>query len=492
MKDVEKEARHLTIGVNLRGGKIVLFVQEISDFCRSDLKKGSISMKTNSKKEQVSILEERLRKIPLSKLSRQSGFIKRKPKKIKPKEFILSFIQTVSSSKNTYSKWANQLGILINDTVSKQAISKRIKEPLVILFQLILKRIFEETIESKSKEKVSKELKQFKRILIEDSTNIKLNNKLHQEYPGNRDSLALMKIQSIYEVLQRKFIRFELTSYRKNDQGYSPSILDVAKPGDLIIRDLGYFVLRVFKKLTESGIYYISKLRKEVSIYTKEEEPIDLASMLKKRGSLDLEVFIGEKDKLPARLVAMPVNESVAGERRRKLKAKRDKRLNPSKKHLFLLGWDIFITNIEKEKIESNQISMIYGIRWRIEIIYKSWKSHLRITNLPNDGNKIRLESFIYCMLIFILIFQVDFYQYYLQKINILSTGKLKTEYISEISLLKLTQYLVNNISFIIYLDLFSDHLIMYELLDKQILYYCTYENRKDRINYNQIIKKLG
>jgi len=139
---------------------------------------------------------------------------------------------------------------------------------------------------------------------------------------------------------------------------------------------------------------------------------------------------------------------------------------------------------VEKQKLQGNDIIMLYRIRWRIEMIYKSWKSYLRITNLPERANKIRVESFIYSLLIFILLFQVHFYEYYLQK------QKAKNN--QTISLMKLMQYIVNNIALIIYLSYLGDTAYKNNLLNKQILYYCRYEQRKDRLNYEQLIQKLS
>src|SRR3972149_3297691 len=449
-------------------------------------------MKTNSKKKGLrfsTIIEQKLRKIPINKLARQSGFYKRRPKKIKPKGLLIAFIQTIcASKKNTYSNWACQLGIMINGTVSKQAVSKKISEPLVEFLKNLLKAIMIESLKLKASDNIALKLKQFKRILIEDSTTIKLNTRLTKEYPGSRNQtgkeLSALKIQSIFDILKQRFLRFQITSYRKNDQGYSGRILEIAKSGDLIIRDLGYFVLGVFKKLIQQKIYFISRLRKDVNVYSEEEKPIDLAKMLNKRGSLDIEIFAGEKDKLPVRLIAIPVETVVANQRRRRAKQGRDRRVRPGKKHLFLLGWDIFITNVEKQKLQGNDIIILYRIRWRIEMIYKSWKSHLRITNLPQRANKIRVESFIYSLLIFILLFQVHFYEYYLQK------QKAKNN--QTISLMKLMQYIVNNIALIIYLSYLGDTAYKNNLLNKQILYYCRYEQRKDRLNYEQLIQKLS
>ena len=451
-------------------------------------------MKTNSykKRHEKSVIEEELKRIPINKLSKQSGFCKRKPKKIKPKNLLLAFLLTVwGSKKNTYESWANKIGILINDTVSRQAICKRVKETLVIFLQMVLKAIMEDTICSKIQGAITEKLRQFKRILIEDSTCIKLNKKLALEYPGSRNSRekdhAILKIQTTYEVIKRRFVRFEITNFRKNDQGYSKQITEIAKPGDLIIRDLGYFVIEVFKKLQNKGVGFITRIRRDVNIYVKKDEkPIDLAKMLKRRGDLDLEAFIGEAERLSVRLIAIPVEDEIANTRRMKARTNRDHRLNPSKKYLFLLGWDLFITNVPKEKMGSRDISVIYSIRWRIEIIYKCWKSYLGITNVINDTNKIRLETFIYCMLIFIVLFQVHFYNYYLCKLS-----KKKPKEDIQISMMKLIQFISNNINCLLTVNYLKNN-DWNKLLNKQIAYYCIYEHRTDRKNFNQLLLKLS
>ena len=254
----------------------------------------------------------------------------------------------------------------------------------------------------------------------------------------------------------------------------------------MIIRDLGYFVTEVFKTLQSKGAGYITRIKKDVNIYLEnEEKPIDLARMLKRRGNLDIEVFIGV-ERLPVRLIAIPVGDEIAKVRRMKARTNRDRRYNPSKKHLFLLGWDLFITNVSKGKIDSYDVAVIYSIRWRIEIIYKCWKSYLGITNVLNDTNKTRLESFIYSMLIFIVLFQVHFYNYYLGKLS-----KKKPLEDIQISMMKLMQFISNNISCLLKVSYYNKD-GRNRLLDKQIKYYCTYEHRTDRLNFNQLLLKLG
>jgi hypothetical protein len=46
------------------------------------------------------------------------------------------------------------------------------------------------------------------------------------------------------------------------------------------------------------------------------------------------------------------------------------------------MKWTIFLTNIPRKKAGFARILGIYGLRWRIEIIFKSWKSHLSFARI--------------------------------------------------------------------------------------------------------------
>lgn len=442
-------------------------------------------MRANSEKQRKSFIEEKSDKIPLEKLSKETKFSNRQPKKITMRDFLLGFFMMVNSSGNkSYRDWAIKISLLIQDTVSKQAIWKKMHEGQIVFLKEVLSYIMEEKIGNR----INVDLKQFKNVIIEDSTNIQLPDKLHAEYPGNANwkkekKKAILKIQACYSLTKRSFIRFAITSFRENDQGYSQKILEVVKKGDLLIRDLGYFVLKTFKSLNKEGVYFISKLRKEVNILSrKDEQVIDLAKMLRRRGKLDIEVFAGQEEKVPVRIIALPLEDKIANQRRRKAKTNRDKRCRPSKETLYLLGWEIFITNVERGTLSSVDIGKLYFIRWRIEIIFKSWKSNFRITEVPRDTNKIRIESYIYCMLLFITLFQVYFYNYCLEK-NKRNNG--------DISLLSLMEYITNNFELIVQHVLAGSY-IDESILIKQINYYCRYESRNDRANFHQKIKKLG
>jgi len=108
---------------------------------------------------------------------------------------------------------------------------------------------------------------------------------------------------------------------------------------------------------------------------------LNLLKELQSCGNLDREVLLS-KQKMPVRLVAIKLPEAIAAERRRKAKCNRDKRCNPNERRLKMLGWVLFVTNLPK----SCCTAKIYGFHWRIENIFKIWKSQFRMTEVPNGS----------------------------------------------------------------------------------------------------------
>lgn len=447
-------------------------------------------------KDNESFLDKKLSEIPIEKLSKQSNYCKRKPKKILPSELIKGFfLMAYSQGENSFQNWADKIGLLTNTTITKQALWKRMKVEQVEFLRKVFERIFTEMRGKVFKVTEGRILKHFNHVFIEDGTHIQLNKTMAKAYPGNRywdrtnkqmgKTKAILKIQATYNVVTQEFARFIIGNYRTNDQQSINTTVEYARRGDLVIRDLGYFSSKVFKSLLVKGISFISRLRMKTKILTvKDEEPIDLARMLRKRGILDTNILISQKQKTPVRLIAFPVEESVAENRRRKAKKEKQKIL--TKEESFLMGFHLFITDVPPKKLSMQDVVLLYRIRWRIEIIFKTWKSCLKMTNIKKDTNQYRLESYIYCMLIFIVLFQVDLFNY----LSEISLRRYKNIEKRGLSLLKFTMYIVNNMVLLILGTACCRG--NSKLMEKQMVRYSLYESRSDRINFHQYLLKLS
>ena len=183
---------------------------------------------------------------------------------------------------------------------------------------------------------------------------------------------------------------------------------DPLPQGSLRLADLAYFSLNELEKLTENGIYWISRLKANSYLADEMGERLSLEKMLKaedKNTFIRKSIRIGNKTKqLRVYLVAERLSQAETNKRRRSIRhrAKR-KAKTPSKALLRLAGWNLYITNFEPHQLTPKQIGIIAGIRWQIELIFKAFKSISKI-HVSQSQKPYRILSEIYAKLIAVLI----------------------------------------------------------------------------------------
>lgn len=303
--------------------------------------------------------------IDLDALAKETGFCRRRARKLGPALFLRGVLALGATGCQSLRQRAIVLGILSHQLLSKQALFKRCNNRAAVRFiQATLGALIGQMPCAPLLRDAASALGAFARVLIQDSTTIALHPRLARFFPGSahpRATLSSLKIQAIFELCRSRFLGFELGSFRRNDQAASPLIVQYCAAGDLVIRDLGYFVLPVLRAIAQKNACFLSRLRANCVLYTLEgHDPLDLLAILRRQTRFDGWVRAGKEEKLPARLIAVPLPQEVAAERRRKARANRDRRLKPSKASLALLGWEIFITNAEGEHLRPEQIAALY------------------------------------------------------------------------------------------------------------------------------------
>ena len=335
-------------------------------------------------------------------------------------------------------------------------------------------------LEQTAKEYTTSVFASFGKVLLQDSTTLRLSEGLSKLFPGNYSrgqTKAVARIQSIIDIKAMKFIDLVLGAYRENDQSASGSILAHIKKGDLVIRDLGYFASSTFDKIIETEAHFLSRLKYGVSLFDQQGDPIALKKLLQKGKQIDRWIVMGSKKQLSVRLVMVPLPKAQAAEKRRRAKQDRDKRLNHSKLYYQWLGYSVYITTVHKDVWPPKDVVKAYRVRWQIEIIFKSWKTGFHLQDMLREGsdNENRVRVSIYLMLLFICLFMKKIYvryKYLIEK----STDK-------QISLIRLTAFVVNYMT-----ELFS---LSDALLKQLIIQQCCYEKRYDRENMAAIISKF-
>lgn len=290
--------------------------------------------------------------------------------------------------------------------ISEQGLHERFTQSAVDLLQCILG----EVSKIRTEEKLT-QLSQncFSAIYVFDSTIQELFSKCENMFKGSGGgaSSSAIKIQYGFDLLSGNLLH--LTSRNGNDSDSSFKVGTLIE-GALLLFDLGYFSTAFLGEIQQCMAFFLCRYRFGTILYIEKKGDLHRLDILKvvrkmKEGQLmELSVLIGEKDRVPVRLILEKLPEELANRKRRKLKTdKQSKRKKISNERLEFCIVNAFVTNIPAEVLPTEKARQVYSIRWQIEIVFKTWKSVFKLKDVTNV-NPYRLSCMYYGVLIRILI----------------------------------------------------------------------------------------
>ena len=414
-------------------------------------------------------------------LAWETGFQQRAPRKIDPAAFAAALLDLSVRGPCSFNDLAARLDEASGCLVSRQAVAARMGEPCVRFLEAILGRTLAHPGPG-APEGTASPPGRYRRILVQDSTVVQLPARLFSEFSGVSNGLAAAcnaRIQVVHELLGGSFVSFAVDPYSRNDQAAAADL--ELRPGDLALRDRGYLSADEVRRHLDAGAdcIYRHKLRMTY-LDPATGDPLDLPALLRKHGSLDMDVCLNNPERTPVRLVAAPVGEETANLRRMKLR-KETRGHAPGKKLLELMSWTIFLTTIPRERASFRQILEIYGLRWRIETIFKTWKSELHMDCIHNvSANQLRV-LLIARMIALAACVRTVFHH---------ARERIRKRYGKELSLIKTARFVASGRTTVTAIDrALRQGKRTSQTLDS-LARYCTYDSRKRR-NFNQICEAL-
>lgn len=409
----------------------------------------------------------------LNQVSIETGFIKR-VRKLKALDYLTILLTSVGKDVVSYNTMASCLFENSNKSVFKQALHKAMCK---VSFLVFIERIFNELLREKMRVSKFRLKDKFRRIIVQDSTIIKVPKRLFRYYSGVKNGItqvANARIQLALDIKANVFTLFSIDAYSVNDL-LAASELPIRK-GDLIIRDRGYCSIPEMNRITRSKADFIYRYTHQYNYFDfKSGRLIDMHKLLSNKTKFKTRVRLGKGKDTIVTLVALRVPDQVANYRRRQLK--QNAKHTPGKELLRLLSWSIFITSIDEKDISYKEISEVYALRWRIEIIFKSMKSHLNLDKIHEVPNHQLTFIILGKMILLLLVMQFIYPRAFIEVKN--RTGKY-------VSLIKIVRYIKENI-------LIAESILNTNCKDKikpdiieLLSRYCTYDQRKDRNNYEQ------
>ena len=399
----------------------------------------------------------------LHRLAVQTGFIRR-CRQIQAVAFLVYLI--AESVRGCVS--CNDLAAVIETETgigaSRQAYHQKMRDTGLRFLEAILAKL----LQSKTLLTVHSQFHRFRRILIQDSTVIQLPSKLLKAFSGVGNAhvqVCNARIQSVFDLLSGCFTQWSIDPYTKNDMVSAPEL--AVKAGDLVLRDRGYFTTDECERIQQARADFVSRYKHKTTLYDpRTGQELDLVRLLDTQRNLDQWVAIGRDRKTPVRLVAIEVSQETASRRRQKAQ-REQKGHHPSQAVLFLMGWTIFLTSLPREALTVEQLIEVYGLRWKIEILFKVWKSHLSFDKIHTVG-AIQLRVILIARFIALLLLY--------EKLYIPLQLRVDQACQKTLSLLKLVRYISRNLQGIPRL-LNAIHHRGNGL--RNIERYCTYDKRK-------------
>ena len=365
----------------------------------------------------------------------KSKFIQRSSKMTPLKFLSLMFF----NSQQNQSLSLNQLSIEASTgcdvEITKQGLDQRMNDKAVEFLKLLL----EKQLSNQISENLDSDIfKSFKRVRIKDSTKFDVNGQLSNLLPGFGGSAsdASTCIQFEFDLKAGTTIDLKITPGNVPDSKDAILEKDNIKEGDLIIRDLGYYALEVLKSIQDSKAFYLSKLNTQTKAYEKLDNNLveinfeNIYQYMQKNNLTRIEktVFIGKKTLLETRLIIELVPNEIYESRICKINSfNKKKGRTTTANYKCRSRFNLFITNADTSKLNTENALLTYRMRWQVELMFKVWKSTFWIHNV----HKMKYERLMCQLLSKLLLIMVNWeiiYTYrsvfYRKRKELLSTDK--------------------------------------------------------------------
>jgi hypothetical protein len=312
----------------------------------------------------------------------------------------------------------NQLAGLLNEVlphleITRQGLSERITEEAVVFFEKMVALALELELPKRLSEELHAAVcPHFNRILIFDSTSFQLPDALAPYFRGlgGDGPKAAVKILFGYDFKSCQFL-YCLREGTAPDQLESHGFLEDFRAGDLEISDLAFFNLRTFAKIAQRGAFYLSRLLHRVTLYQRTSdssyEEFNLVKFVQKlpRACTEVKLYFKTDGEFhQTRVIIEKVPEEVKARRLRKVR-KRNLRKGSmiTKRTKVLSGFNLYLTNAPAAAIPTEYMRAFYGVRWQVELTFKSWKSHFALAKVTGKKPE-RIRCLLYAKLLFITV----------------------------------------------------------------------------------------
>jgi len=347
----------------------------------------------------------------LQKKAAASGFYRRKCNFTPAMFFDILLYCASRSETSSLSQASCHVKAIHGFKITKQSIDGRFTEGAVAFVKEILKELLERQL---TKVMCDDFLSQFNQVRIKDSTRFTVPDKLREHFKGCGRNIkkiqACVCIQYEYDARSGKILDLNVTGGTRNDATDASETKTEINPGDLAIRDLGYFNLSVLTGFVDQGANFISRLNTSILVFEPDtEKKITFKELYDKMSKqklmrCDKQVLVGKGKLEKLRLIVQIVPEQVYENRIKKINQyNKAHGWTTSEEYKARCRFNLFITNVSSQEFSIEQTMLLYRLRWQVELMFKNWKSICKIDKIQPMKYE-RFACLLFAKLILILL----------------------------------------------------------------------------------------
>src|SRR5437763_2852224 len=287
-------------------------------------------------------------------------------------------------------------------SVSPQALEQRFGVASAALLRELLQEAVGEVLCSEAS--APELLSRFNGVYVQDGTIISLPAELRDEWRGCGGSTpeagqSSLRVQARVDLaqggMQGPWRHLGRAAERSGEAHEA-----VLPEGCLYNVDGGYFTLGEMRAHGKQGRFWLTAAKAGTLLMDERGQCWDLVSFLRaqKGDEVDVQVYLGKRERLAVRLIAKRVSAQQAKQRRASARRSREgkpkgvqrpnerKRLAGGKRQrqrkqrktgqarLQLLDWTILLTNVPQDRLSVDEALVLARCRWQIELCWKAWK----------------------------------------------------------------------------------------------------------------------
>lgn len=326
--------------------------------------------------------------------ARACGAFKRM-RKVDPFKFVWTIVLGFATADTrTLAGFRRIHQLVTNQSLEESSFYDRFSPAFVVLLRRLLDHVID--ISWGLNRVATGRLKQFRDILITDSTVIRLHHLLAKSFPACRTNhtRAAAKVHLIMCAAGAGKQSVKVTSERRHDR--RAFVLGPWVRGKLLLFDLGFFDYRLFCRIEDLGGHFVSRLKRSAN-------PVIVAQNRLWRGRA--RPVVGERvwdvvdnlerEELDVIVEVRARHRIYAGRRSSERRQFRVVGLRDAATG----AYHLYITTIDADALCPRDIASVYAVRWEIELVFKELKSQYRIDQLPSRKPAV-VEALIYAGLL--------------------------------------------------------------------------------------------